>query len=175
MSLVRKKIKDEDILFLIKEVIDSFGQGVPLGNLTSQIFANIYLNELDKFVKHQLKIKYYLRYADDFVILDSTNNNYHHYTSILVVFLGDKLKLKLHPNKISLRKLSWGIDFCGYIVLPRYILPRAKTKKRILKKIGREKVSKQSLQSYLGYLSHAKSFKDRQNIKNLFWLLKKPI
>lgn len=69
MNLLKKKINDPDILWLLKEVIKSFPTGIPLGNLTSQIFANIYMNNLDQFVKHKLKIRYYLRYADDFLIL----------------------------------------------------------------------------------------------------------
>jgi len=85
--------------------------------------------------------------------------------------LKEYLKLELHPNKIILRKLSWGIDFLGYIVLPYYILPRVKTKKRIFKKLKEKTDSvnfKQSLQSYLGYLKHANSYKLQQRLKN--WL-----
>lgn len=73
LGLIMRKIQDEGILWLIKQIIDSFhsergeGKGMPLGNLTSQVFANIYLNELDQFVKHKLKVKFYLRYADDFL------------------------------------------------------------------------------------------------------------
>lgn len=74
-NLLAKKVKDPDIRWLLAQIIDSFHsefgeeKGIPLGNLTSQIFANIYMNELDQFIKHTLKITYYLRYADDFLIL----------------------------------------------------------------------------------------------------------
>lgn len=164
-KLIARKVKDEDIVWLINNVIDSFnagedkGCGIPLGNLTSQIFSNIYMNELDQFVKHKLKIKHYLRYADDFIILGSDKKQVYQYTGILGDFLKVNLKLDLHPRKIILRKLSWGIDFCGYVVLPHYILPRTKTKRRILKKVSKENVFKQPLQSYLGYLKHAESYK----------------
>ena len=109
-----QKVKDENILWLIGEVIDSFQlgvkplKGIPLGNLTSQVFANIYLNKLDQYVKHELKIKYNVRCADDFVILDSKKNNLYPCTSLLEYFLKNNLKLELHPRKIIIRKLDWG-------------------------------------------------------------------
>lgn len=172
MDLFKKKINDPDILCLLKEVIDSFPLGIPLGNLTSQVFANIYLNELDQFIKHQLKVKYYLRYADDFIIISSKRMDLDKYLKIITSFLNDRLKLFLHPKKIILRKLDWGIDFLGYIVLHHYRLPRTKTKQRVFKKL-RNKIGtdnfEQSLQSYLGYLSHANSYKLQQELKNQIW------
>jgi len=177
LNLLKEKIQDEDIIWLIKQIIDGFysdkgkGKGMPLGNLTSQIFANIYLNELDQFVKHKLKVHYYIRYADDFLFLDCDKRRLNEYIITVETFLNDCLKLKLHPGKIILRKLEWGIDFLGYIVLPYYILPRTKTKNRIFEKL-KEKVGSenfnQSLQSYLGYLKHAKSYKITQNLKTKF-------
>jgi len=157
------------------------GKGLPLGNVTSQLFANIYknfnivrifthcheyyLNELDRFIKHTLRIKYYLRYADDFIVLSKTNKEFPSDVNAISRFLGDRLKLTLHPNKILIKKLSWGIDFCGYLVLPHYILPRTKTKRRILKKIGPGS-NFQALYSYLGYFSHASSYKLSQALRN---------
>lgn len=179
-NLIERKIKDKNIPWLIGEVIDSFKpgvkplKGIPLGNLTSQIFANIYMNELDQFVKQELKVKYYLRYADDFIILDSDKEDLHRYTSILAMFLKGNLNLELHPKKIILRKLNWGIDFLGYIILPHYILPRTKTKRRILKKI-KEKINtnffNQSLASYLGYLSHASAYEFSEELRNNLWII----
>ena len=192
-NLLKKKVKDEEILGLLKQIINSFcschpehsegynsrhiffavaqndnnHKGIPLGNLTSQVFANIYMNELDRFIKHKLKIKYYLRYADDFVILSGDKQLLSQLIVPISQFLNEDLKLELHPKKIILRKLNWGIDFLGYIVLPHYILPRVKTKRRIFKKLEENKNMEnfnQSLQSYLGYLSHASSYKLRQYI-----------
>jgi len=171
-NLLKTKIKDKDILLLIKKVIDSFHsergeeKGIPLGNLTSQIFANIYLNALDQFIKNSLKIKYYLRYADDFIILDTDKRKFRRYIIFIEKLLEANSKLKLHPNKICIRNLEWGIDFCGYIVLPHYTLPRTKTKIRIIKKIVNGNASSQAFQSYLGYFSHAHSFKIIQDLKN---------
>lgn len=181
IRLLKEKIDDISILKLLEHVITSYNSenkidsGIPLGNLTSQIFANIYLNELDQFVKHTLKIKYYIRYADDFIILDSDRDVLYKYTSISALFLKNNLNLELHPKKIILRKLDWGIDFLGYIILPYYRLPRTRTKRRILKKLTSRLNSEnfnQSLQSYLGYLTHADSYIFASNLKNEIWLLR---
>lgn len=191
-NLLRRKAVNQDILWLLDQVTNSFSscfsrlqgsagsrvspceaKGIPLGNLTSQIFANIYLNGLDQFIKHRLKIKYYLRYADDFIILSGDKDTLRRNIVLIAEFLENNLKLKLHSQKIVLRKLDWGIDFLGYIILPHYILPRTKTKRRILKKL-KAKMDlpnfNQSLQSYLGYLNHADSYKLTQQLKNQVWL-----
>ena len=177
--LLEKRIKEEDILRLLSQIIKSFhsesgkGKGIPLGNLTSQVFANIYLNELDQFIKHKLKIKYYLRYADDFLLLSQDKRYLERLVNPIKYFLKGTLNLKLHPKKIVFRKLDWGIDYLGYIVLPHYRLPRTKTKRRIYLKMKDKSGStsfRQSLASYLGYLSHANSFKISQNLKNQIWL-----
>ena len=175
LSLLEEKIQGEDIIWLLKQIIYSFysdkgeGKGMPLGNLTSQVFANIYVNKLDQFVKHKLKIKYYIRYADDFLILSDYKDTLQRSLVAISEFVKNNLNLELHPKKIIFCKLEWGIDFLGYIVLPHYVLPRTKTQKRIFKKlqekIGSENFS-QSLRSYLGYLRHANSFKLAQRLKN---------
>ena len=176
LELLSKRIKDQDILWLLEEVVKSFPRGIPLGNLTSQIFANIYMNELDQFAKHELKIKYYIRYADDFLILFTSKNDLNHLIKLIGKFLLERLKLELHPKKIILRNLNWGIDFLGCIVLPHYRLPRTKTKARIFQKLE-EKIDSenfnQSLQSYLGYLSHANTYRLRQELKTQIWLVNK--
>ena len=178
LSILRNKFEDEDLMWLLSNIVNSFysdigfGKGIPIGNLTSQIFANIYLNELDKFIKQELKIMYYIRYADDFVIISNDKE----YLDGLIIkinrFLGVTLKLTLHENKILIRKLRQGIDFLGYIVLPHYTLPRTKTIKRMFKKLDEKFNSpkrSQSLQSYLGYLSHANAYNLAQQLKNQLW------
>lgn len=135
----------------------------------------MYLNELDQFVKHTLKAKYYLRYADDFILLSGDKDTLQRSVVPVSEFLSKSLKLELHPNKIIFRKLDWGIDFLGYVVLPHYMLPRTKTKRRIFKKlranVGSEDFD-QSLQSYLGFLKHANSYKLTQQLKNDIWFWK---
>jgi len=133
--------------------------GLPIGNLTSQLFANIYLAELDQFIKHKQKIKYYLRYCDDFMILDQDCQYLINLLKPIQVFLQNQLKLSLHPEKISLRKLKQGIDFCGYVILPNYRILRTKTKKRILNRINEN-----NLPSYLGLLKHCNSYTLRTKI-----------
>jgi hypothetical protein len=179
LELVRRRIQDEKALCLIEKIVKSFAKeknkGLPLGNVTSQLFSNIYLNELDQFIKHRLKIRYYLRYCDDFVILVENENYLVRLIMEIEEFLARELKLFLHPNKIIIRKYHQGIDFLGYVVLPHYRVLRTKTKKRILKRISekRQRLSQalfsdrsfnQSLQSYLGTLKHCKSYSVRGTI-----------
>ena len=89
---------------------------MPIGNLTSQLFANIYLNELDHFVKDRLGVKCYVRYMDDFVILDTDKNRLFELRKLIKSFLNDKLNLKLHPKKSEYFPIEKGIDFLGYMV-----------------------------------------------------------
>ena len=128
--------------------------GLPIGNLTSQLFANVYLDELDQFIKHRLKIKHYLRYADDFTILDSNRDNLEKLVGQIEFFVQCQLALKLHPKKIIIRKLNQGIDFLGYVVLPHYRVLRTKTKRRLIKRINSS-----NSPSYLGVLRHCNSYK----------------
>ena len=95
-------------------------KGMPLGNLTSQFFANIYLNELDYFVKHELKVKYYIRYVDDFVILHRSKKRLAFYETKINEFLREKLKLELHPDKSKTSSLANGITFLGYKIFYHY-------------------------------------------------------
>ncbi len=182
LSIINKTIQDERTIFLIKKVLDSFPRGLPLGNLTSQLFANVYLNELDQFIKHELHIRHYIRYCDDFIIVSQDEKLLDSLIEKVDGFLQQQLKIKLHPRKILIRKFSWGIDFLGYVILPHYILPRTKTKKRLFQKLDKkmEELTRdyisydsfnQSLQSYFGYLKHANSFKLKQRLKNHLYFL----
>ena len=99
-------------------------KGLPIGNLTSQFFANVYLNELDQFVKHNLKAKYYLRYTDDFILLSRDKGELLLWRGEIEKFLLEKLNLELNTKRERLRLISDGIDFLGYIVRPDYLLAR---------------------------------------------------
>lgn len=175
LNLIKNKIQDENALWLIGKIIQSFPVGLPLGNATSQIFANIYLNELDQFAKHSLKEKYYLRYCDDFIFLSESENHLSDLVCKINNFLKSELKLNLHPNKIIIRKFRQGIDFLGYVTLPYHKVLRTKTKRRIFKKLKSKRqdlesgiISEesfgQSLQSYLGVLSHCNGWKIQKKI-----------
>ena len=170
LNLIRKIIKDNDALWLIEKVIKSFPKGLPLGNITSQLFANIYLNELDKFIKHNLREKFYIRYCDDFTILNSADKNLIYKIDY---FLKNNLRLYLHPAKIIIRKYHQGIDFLGYVIFPHFRILRVKTIKRIIKnlktkeiEVKNKKITKksfnQTVQSYLGVLKHCDSLKIRK-------------
>ena len=174
IQLIKKKIKEENVIWLIDKIIESHcvleGKGVPMGNIISQLFANIYMNELDQFIKHQLKIKYYIRYCDDFVIIDS--NKKHLIGLILEInnYLLNNLKLSLHPDKITIRKYHQGVDFLGYVSFPYYRALRTRTKNRIFRKIKENKTKEnfnQSLQSYLGILKHCNSYKVKKEIDSI--------
>ena len=108
---------------------------MPLGNLTSQFFANVYLNELDYFVKHNLKAKYYVRYVDDFVILHKSKSQLEIWKNEINEFLRDKLKLELHPDKSKIIPLSKGIDFVGFRNFYHYRLLRKRNIREISFKI----------------------------------------
>lgn len=181
-SFIKKQIESQKILNLIWKIIRSFeispGKGLPLGNLTSQLFANIYLQEFDYFVKNILRIKSYIRFNDDFVIVSDDKEFLKSKIILTQNFLKEKLLLSLPNKKISLRKLSWGVDFLGYIVLPHNILLRIKTRKRLLRRIeerqkdyqsGKISFAKlaQTINSYFGILKHCSSFKLRQKILSL--------
>ena len=152
LSILRIKIKDINLMRLIEEIVRSytsdvgsftresktlplFNKGIPLGNLTSQIFANIYMNEFDQFVKHVLKIKHYARYTDDFLIISENKKYLEKVLPRLQLFLLEKLKLELHPNKVTIRKHHKGIDFLGYVIFPHYRLLQRKKQERELQEI----------------------------------------
>jgi RNA-directed DNA polymerase len=167
--LIRQQVHDQKILTVIDEIINGFqtspGLGIPLGNVTSQLFANIYMHELDFFIKHTMRTKYYMRYCDDFVILGTDRQELLAQVQSISEFLNKKLKITLHPNKVTVRKWSEGIDFVGYIIKPNCILIRAKTKKRMLVRL-----SEKNLSSYMGVCSHANSYYLRQELLTRVWL-----
>ena len=143
---------------------------MPIGNLVSQLFANIYLHELDRFIKEELQVRYYLRYTDDFVFVHKDKDYLLGSIPQINNFLQTELKLNLHPRKIVLRKLSQGIDFLGYVILPYHRVLRTKTKRRMFRKVRdnvrdwrgdriSRKSLEQTLQSYFGMLKHCRSRK----------------
>lgn len=185
MSILDRKITDETMLSLLRKIVCSFDKaeprkGLPIGNLTSQLFANVYMNEFDQFIKHKLRVKHYVRYTDDFVIVSDNTDYLLGLLPKIRDFLQSELQLELHPNKISIRKYSQGIDFLGYVILPHHIALRTKTKRRMLCKLDQKiadykadiidkEAFNQSLQSYLGVLSHADSYKFTNDLKNKIW------
>ena len=171
INIFRRHVSDADTIWLIGRIIESFqstapDKGLPLGNLTSQLLVNVYMNECDQYIKHELRLKCYIRYADDFVIM-------HHNKSVLMDilpkvqnFLGEQLKLSLHPDKVFLKTAASGIDFLGWVHFPDHRVLRTTTKKRMFKNIKTKEGKAETVQSYLGLISHGNGWKLRQEIQS---------
>lgn len=157
-------VRNSEVLRLLHWIISSFstpgnpGKGLPLGNLTSQLLVNAYMHEFDWFVKHKLKARHYIRYADDFLVMSDNKEKLEEYLSEMRVFLRNQLKLSLHPDKVSITTLASGIDFLGWVHFPDHRVLRTSTKRRMLKRI-QEHPGNETIQSYLGLLSHGNSRK----------------
>lgn len=160
-AILAKHIKDADTLWLLHRVIDSFNTenrkevGLPLGNLTSQLLVNIYMNEFDQWMKHSVKAKYYIRYADDFVIMHGNKSYLENLTGQIASYLNLNLKLDLHPKKVFLTTLASGVDFLGWKHFPKHRVLRTSTKRRMLHNLEVKKQSEniESIRnSYLGML-----------------------
>lgn len=172
LNVLRQYITDVDILWLLREGVESFsggiyGKGLPLGNLTSQLLVNVYMNEFDHFVKHKLKTKYFIRYADDFVVLSSNQKELENFPPLIQKFLSDKLKLDLHPQKVSIRTLASGVDFLGWIHFPDHRVLRTTTKRRMMRRL-RSFSSPATLDSYLGLLKHGNAHKVQGRVLEQF-------
>jgi retron-type reverse transcriptase len=171
MDILAEHIKDENILWLLQKIISSFeirpGVGLPLGNLTSQLFVNVYMNEFDQFVKHKIKAKHYIRYADDFVFFSKDKQWLEEILPLIRNFLSGKLKLELHPDKLFLKTLSSGVDFLGWVHFPTHQVLRTTTKRRMLKNF-KNNLSPETLNSYLGLLRHGDTYYWQQYLLQQF-------
>ena len=171
-NVLKKKINDKKLLWLLKEIIYSNEgeKGLPIGNYTSQMFANIYLNEMDQYIKHQLHCKYVFRYMDDAVILLKTKEEAKDALEKITIFLRDKLELELN-SKTQIFKNTQGVNFCGYKINEYRIKIRDKGKKKLKKKIKKlkymiknEEISSKEAKKYLcGHMGYIKI----ANVKNL--------
>ncbi len=184
-SILAKHIKDKDIIWLLNNIIDSFQtsdtnsamtenvalkeRGLPLGNLTSQLLVNIYMNEFDQYVKHKLKVKYYIRYADDFVILQNDKMYLENILKQMKEFLENDLKLTMHPNKVFIKTIFSGVDFLGWVHFPKHRVLRNSTKKRMFRNIKNNQ-KPNTIASYLGMLGHGDGYKLKEKIKKFISL-----
>ena len=125
------------------------------------------MNEFDQFVKHTLRCKYYLRYADDFVFFSSDRQALAEIVRLIVLFLRATLKLELHPNKVSIETVSSGVDFLGWVHFPYHRTLRTVTKRRMFRSVRQVPVDPASVKSYLGLLGHGDSYKLRVNLESL--------
>ena len=150
-------------------------RGIPIGNLTSQFYANIYLNGFDHFVKETLKCKHYIRYVDDFVVLDNDKARLHQVKAEMEAYLAQHLRLRLHEHKCQISPVKTGTDFLGYRVFPTHRLLRQTSVTRARRRLRRlqrdyaageisQEAVKHSVQSWLGHVKHADTYGLRRAI-----------
>lgn len=182
LGIIRKKIDCPRTIWLIKKILKrqavnckgikiEEGKGLPIGNLTSQLFANIYLNELDQFAKHKLKVKFYMRYVDDFIVVSENRQYLVSLIGPIEDFLRQDLKLDLHPIKRKIFSSRSGIDFLGYFIRRYYKTLRFGNVRRLLKKMDKYKQEgkwdqkKQcSMAAWIGYAGQADTYNLRVNL-----------
>ena len=166
-EILKRKIRDARALSLLEKIIDSFeiktGVGIPIGNLTSQIFSNIYLNELDRFIKHQLKCKAYLRYGDDFVIFNRNRDSLLQIRAQIINFIENKLKLNLHAKNNLVIKTKHGLKFLGVVLYPNSRKLNKRSRIRI-----KYRINPRNSGSYWGIISKHETSK---KLKEFNWLL----
>ena len=179
MNILKRKVKEEKLLNLLEKIVysNSGKKGIPIGNYTSQIFANIYLNELDQYVKHKLKVKYYFRYMDDALLFVKTKQEAINLLEEIRNFLKKELDLELN-EKTQIFKSKQGVNFCGYKINEYRLKIRDRGKKAIKKKVKflTEEVKKGNISSkeanryicgHLGYMKYANT---RNLEKKLFYI-----
>lgn len=172
-DILAKHINDKDLLWLFGQVIDSFntenkiGVGLPLGNLTSQLLVNVYMNEFDQFVKRVLKVKYYIRYADDFIILSADKGFLIELVSHSGKFLREQLKLSLHPDKLFIKTFAGGVDFLGWVQFSDHRILRTATKRRMFKRV-KDSSTAETMAAYEALLKHGNTYKLCRTINEFF-------
>jgi RNA-directed DNA polymerase len=174
-AILTAYIPDPGLMRLVTQIIDSFsvspGTGLPLGNLTSQLFCNVYLNQLDQFIKHRLKVRYYVRYADDFLLMSTNRPQLEQLLPQIATFLHDELCLELHPDKVWIKTVASGVDFLGWVHFPHHRILRASTRKRLMH--AATKSGMKGATSYLGLLRHGNTLHIRQEYLNNLYLVGK--
>jgi retron-type reverse transcriptase len=183
LRILQKKIKDKRVLWLIRKILNNYstkeGKSMPLGNLTSQFFANIYLNELDHFVKHTLRVKFYIRYVDDFVVLHNSEAELEKYLYTIRVFLRENLALELHPTKSRIVSLHCGTEFLGLKIFSHHKLIKLKNVRKFYRKFNeiyqdydRGKISYDSvydfMEGWMAYAQNADTYLLRKRVASLF-------
>lgn len=178
LQIVEHRIKDQNVIWLLNIILQNHktqikGKGMPIGNLTSQFLANVYLNELDYFIKQKLQAKYYIRYVDDFVILHEDRDKLQEWMVAIDGFLKNRLEIELHPEKTKILLLNKGITFLGFRVFPKYRLLKKSNTRRIWKRIDifKQKYTQKEISlseinlSLYGWLAYAK-FADTYKLRN---------
>lgn len=155
-ALLRRKFKDEDILWLLDEIINS-ADGLPIGNYLSQYFANFYLTYFDHWIKENMAVKYYFRYADDLVILSDDKKALHELLSHIRTYLHTQLKLQVKDNYQVFPVAARSIDFVGYRFYHTHTLLRKSIKQNFARLMQSKRRNRASIASYLGWCKHCNS------------------
>ena len=165
LSLIAKRIRDQKLMRLIRLIVESYedspGTGIPLGNLTSQSFANIYLHELDMFAKHGLRVKQYLRYMDDITLVHDNKRQLWDWRDEIETYLADRLNLQLHPIKQTLTPIDCGVKYLGYRVYRDHVKVLSRNVRRAYKRLKQMEAgrfqgdARSSIASWVGYTKHA--------------------
>lgn len=179
LNIIKKKIKDENILWLINEILyaQKREKGLEIGNYTSQMFANIYLNEIDQYIKHNLKVRYYCRYLDDSIVIVKTKKEAKNALDKIKMFLKENLGLELN-KKTQIFKNKQGVNFCGYKINEYRMKLRDKGKQKLKKKVKKltlkikngeitSKEAKKYLAGHMGYIKYANA---NNLLEKLFYL-----
>lgn len=185
-AILARKFKDPDLTWLLNIILDSTqsdqpGKGIPIGSLTSQHFANLYLDRLDHHLKDSLGVRSYLRYMDDFILFADEKSDLHSLHSGIRIFLHDELGLELNKRVTNLAPVSDGVPFLGFRIFPDLIRLKPENKKRALNtlksktiafkagKMSEEEYSR-SLMSITEHLKIADTFNLRKDIFNRMFL-----
>ena len=181
LEILERKIKDKNIIWLIKEILyaQEKEKGLEIGNYTSQMFANIYLNEIDQYIKHNLKIKYYVRYMDDSVCLIKTKEKAKEILEEIKKFLKEELKLELNA-KTQIFKNKQGVNFCGYKINEYRLKIRDKGKRKLKQKVKKLKkeikagkiTSKEAKKYLVGHIGYIRIANVNNLTKKIFYIEK---
>lgn len=197
-SLLARRIADPQTLWLIRQIMDSGAgilvheaqplyladddlfaalrpRGLPIGNLTSQFWANVYLNELDMFVKHELHCPAYLRYMDDFVLFSDDKAQLHEWKSAVDHFLAERLRVVLHPKKSLVFPVKVGVDFCGFRIYPTHRRLRRSSVRRFVKRFRHQRAAYRqgelsldalntSVRSWIAHADHGDTWRLRRRL-----------
>ena len=197
-SLLARRIADPQVMWLIDQILGSGAgiqaseyppiyfpgddlftalrpRGLPIGNLTSQFWANVYLHELDKFVKHQLRCPAYLRYMDDSVLFSDDKAQLHDWKAAMQDFLTSHLRILLHPKKSLVFPVKVGIDFCGFRIYPTHRRLRRSSVRRFVRRFRRQREAYRhgeitleemtiSVQSWIAHAAHGDTWRLRRRL-----------
>jgi retron-type reverse transcriptase len=191
LGLIQERVLDGDVHWLIRRILsgglslewDEYSgsldkktaRGIPIGNLTSQFFANLYLNPLDQYIKHNLRFEYYIRYMDDFVIIDTSKQRLREAKEQIARFLQDTLRLQLHPKKQTITSLKYGIDFLGFKIFSGFRRLRKENIKRFKRRLKRLKKQldsgsvdylgiRRSIKAWISHAKHGNTYQLRKKI-----------